>query len=339
MQSILEDLKLKKIINEYSYDFRLWNKKENKELRSKIENIKIDNFNSFQEKIWFFMNDLKSRPVCYCGNLTNLISVEKGFNKFCSIRCGVNSPLTKDKKIETSFKRYNVSHFTKSKNYKDLCKQQMIKYGYRPGGFNTIEHKNSIFKKYNVNNINNSVEIKDKIKKTLLYRYNVDAPFKSKLIQEKCKLTFLKKYGTDYPLKNKHIFKKCQRARFNSKYKFKYFVSPSNKKIWYQGYEKHIIEYLWKAGILEHDLINDKSHIPTIKYNYKNKQRFYFPDIFIKSLNMLIEVKTAYSFDSDIEKHLSKQRGAISAGFKHIIIIWNEKHSRIDEIIGPEFLK
>lgn len=57
-----------------------------KEISSNI-NFKLDE-NNLEQALWCFINNLKDIPVCpICGNSLKFLSINKGFNKFCSSSC------------------------------------------------------------------------------------------------------------------------------------------------------------------------------------------------------------------------------------------------------------
>jgi hypothetical protein len=59
----------------------------------------------------------------------------------------------------------------------------------------------------------------------------------------------------------------------------------------------------------------------TIRYFYDGKTRSYFPDFYYRPLNLIIEIKSTYTYESNIDKNLAKRNAAIKAGFDFIFII------------------
>jgi hypothetical protein len=57
----------------------------------------------------------------------------------------------------------------------------------------------------------------------------------------------------------------------------------------------------------------------SFKYFYKNKQRIYFSNFFIESLNLIIEIKNKYLFKRD--KYILEKKAVIKNGYNYIIII------------------
>ena len=181
---------------------------------------------SFKERIWFWVNNIKKRPVCRCGKYTKFIgNWDNGsYLRNCSVKCsstdtiriqnnknnaiekyGVDSYTKtdeyKNKKKDILLKKYGVDHYSKTDEYKEKIKKTNLeKYG--------VEHysktkefkdrtKESCIKKYGVDNAFKSDEIKNKIKSVLLEKYNVDNYSKTSEYLLKTKETNLTKYGVD----------------------------------------------------------------------------------------------------------------------------------------------
>jgi hypothetical protein len=340
-----------------------------------IKNLK--NFKTQKEKEWAILNNIDSRPVCcVCGNEVKFKGIKNGFNETCSKKCAALNPKRNEKIIKTNLKKYGVKYFTQSKEYKIKSDQIKKEKGFRPGGFNTVEHKNAIKEKYGneIENISQSQIIKEKIKKTFYERYGVDNPQKNPEIRNKTKETQIKlygqdgfnplktketllekygvenplhsheirekikqtcqlKYGVDYPLQNSLIFEKCMLGQQKTAYGYKTYISPSGKIYKVRGYEGLIIDYLIKAGVKEDDITNLRNEIPKIEYVYENKTRLYYPNIFIKSRNILIDVKSTNTYSKESDKNLIKQNACKDLGYHHIMIIWDKKNNHIFEII------
>ena len=45
---------------------------------------------------------------------------------------------------------------------------------------------------------------------------------------------------------------------------------------------------------------------PKITYNFEDKERRYYPDIWIKSINKIIEVKSCYTYRKELIKNINK---------------------------------
>jgi len=154
-----------------------------------------------------------------CNKKTSLISLEKGYQKYCSNKCSANSKEVRNKAKATCKEIYGSEFPLQSEDIKKkLNKTNLERYGV-------------------IWNFQ-SEETKNKMKKTILEKYGVDCILKSKSIIEKRRESCLKKYGTDHPMKSKEILKKFKNTCLN-----KYGVTNSNKSnIVREKYKKTCLE-------------------------------------------------------------------------------------------------
>lgn len=121
-----------------------------------------------------------------------------------------------------------------------------------------------------------------------------------------CKLkkyedTCIERYGVRSVSQHPPIFEKILKSLVSRKlYEF-----LSGKKIMVQGWEPYAIDYLLNK-FSEDDLCFGKE-VPRIKYIFnENKQHIYFPDMYIKSIDTIVEVKSTYTYNLDLEKNYHK---------------------------------
>lgn len=114
---------------------------------------------TFKEKIWFFINNIKTKPKCLeCEKLLKFgKSLNNGYPKYCSLKCT----------------NKNSEHIKKIKETNNLL--------------------------YGGNTPFSSEKVKDKTKLTNIERYGVDNVMKLDRVKEIFKNGSLKKYGTEYP--------------------------------------------------------------------------------------------------------------------------------------------
>jgi hypothetical protein len=174
--------------------------------------------------------------------------------------------------------------------------------------------------------------IKDKFTKTLLDKYGVDNPLKNADIRRQVASTNIEKYGYAYTFQCNNIKQKILdtiRERYGVDYatqnadiltkahahRSKQMILPSGKIILVQGYEPIVILDLIKSGISEEEIITEKKLIPKIFYKFEGKERRYFPDIFIERYNLIIEVKSLYTWKANKDKNIAKINACKAAGF------------------------
>ena len=113
-------------------------------------------------------------------------------------------------------------------------------------------------------------------------------------------------------------------------YRRKKFTFPSGKQVSVQGYEPFALEKLLKK-YLETDIFCEKYNVPKIRYidSITNKKRLYFPDIFIPKDNLIIEIKSKYTYNKDYQNIKDKKNATLKEGFKFLVWIFNEGGSLI----------
>lgn len=101
-----------------------------------------------------------------------------------------------------------------------------------------------------------------------------------------------------------------------------YYLNEKVVKV--QGYEPQILDFI-KTKINESDIIVGTGNVPVIIYQSDNKCHNHYPDIFIEKYNLLIEVKSEWTFDSNKKINLLKQQYAKKQGFNYIFAIYSDR--------------
>jgi hypothetical protein len=187
--------------------------------------------------------------------------------------------------------------------------------------------KKTCLKKYGVNSVLCDENIKNKIKKTCLDKYGVEFPSQNKTIREKIKNTNLKIWGFEDVTQNPIIAEKAS----NNSYQTKIYNLPSGKTIKYQGYENYALDELINLKIDENDIFNKKVDVPEIWFFDKNglKHRHYV-DIYIKSQNKCIEVKSEWYYNITKDTILKKQNAAKELGYNYEVWVYDKKGKKIN---------
>ena len=83
-----------------------------KKYKNIIDNYsKAESFTKFQEKMFCYMFQVKSRPVCIeCGNSVKFDSYLTGYQKYCSNKCVGKNNGPKVKSFKTVFKKFITTH-------------------------------------------------------------------------------------------------------------------------------------------------------------------------------------------------------------------------------------
>ncbi len=283
-------------------------------------------------KTFYYLN--KSRGLCH--KHTTLIGTEKR-DKTMIKKYGVKNPMhsddIKNKLKATNLEKYGVEFGLKSKIIQDKVKATNLeKYGVEmPLQSKIIQDKikETCIKNFGVDNCFKMEEFKQKAKKSLIERYGVDNCAKSEEIKEKKKKTVLERYGVEHYMQNASVADKISKKAYNLKeYKF-----PCGTIIKVQGYEPWALDELVESGLSYSDIILTRSKVPEIWWVCENgKKHRYYVDIFIPSLNKMIEVKSTWTYTKKIKDIHYKGLECIKRGFN--FEIWIYDRNKTKEIIN-----
>ena len=256
------------------------------------------------------------------------------FKAKMSEKYGVENIFSRTDVVKQSIKsKYGVENPQQVKEIRDRT-SHTNKERYGTNGWNLQQCKDTWLEKYGAENPQQVKEIRDKTIQTCNERYRANSPGESHVVRDKMKATCMERYSVEYPLQNREIFERAMRAQTHVRYKYKECVLPSGNVIYTQGYESQVIQYMINNDLISEDDIEiGKYEIPVIDYVFNGKCKKYFPDIFIRSINMLIEIKSSYTYAKDVDKNLAKQKASKKAGFQHVIMIWDDKLKTITQII------
>ena len=234
----------------------------------------------------------------------------------------------KEKCKKTTLIRYNTEYASQSQRFKDKVKQTSYnKYGvnytlqvleFREKG------KQTCLERYGVEYVSQTQIFKDKVKQSCLERYGVENPSQLSNVKDKIKATCLARYGVEHPHQCQEIMEKTQK---NAR-KYKEYNMPSGTIRKVQGYEPFALDEIVKI-YQEDDIITDRKDIPRITYVINDKKRYYFPDIFIKSINTIIEVKSTWTYKSKVDNIQEKESATKMAGYNYEIWVYDRKGNKI----------
>jgi len=208
------------------------------------------------------------------------------------------------KEIDIKHKQYyqekfGVDYYTQTDEYKEKSKNTWLeKYNVsNPSYIDIVKTKRVTTKLKNFGFINNSQtkEWKDDIQKNY------------KIYNEKRKQTCLNKYGTEYVSQVPCIFKKQQQNSFKIK---KYLDTD----LYYQAsYELDFLEKFYNKI----EIYNG----PSITYIFENTTHVYHTDFYIPKFNLIVEIKSTYTFEKDLKKNLRKHKYCLKQVYNFIFII------------------
>ena len=208
--------------------------------------------------------------VCYCGNHTTFKSAKVGYKKYCSDICALKSDEHK-KSVRERF-----LNDEDKKNNAILKREATIKSN--GGYFKSInKRRKTILEKCKKLGISESEYYSNHSKKAA----------KSVKKNEKVKQT-IKSMETKSSLSVK-----------GNSYK-NFYINGEIFKV--QGYEPVVLNHLiMNYNFNTENMFIGKNNKVIIKYfDEKNIERMYFPDIYLPELNLLIEVKSEWTYHTDI---------------------------------------
>jgi len=290
----------------------------------------------------FVLKLSKLNYICSCG--TPATSLWKFFIKgsrcqSCNLKkaketsmknYGTDNPSKSEeikKKIrDVNQKKYGMPYVMKDPKFVEQAKQTNLR---NHGGIHNLnlpeirEKAETAFEEKHGASFGNVPAIREKMKETNLQKYGVEYPFQSKEIHDTVKRNNLEKYGNEvfivseagkklmierygvpYAAQSPEIYSKIKASSYSTKQ----HTLPSGDKVDIQGYEGFALDDLLESGIGEEDIKVAVSEIPSIRYLFEGKICMYHPDIYIKSLDLIIEIKSKWTYEKDYARNVAKFR-------------------------------
>ena len=176
-----------------------------------------------------------------------------------------------------------------------------------------------------------SPEVLARARATVRARYGPIAPWHRPEVRETQMKTHLLRYGVTTPVQRPDVHIKAVRHAFRKKP----FTLPSGRIVYLQGYEPEIVTLLLRE-FPEEDLCLGKD-VPRIPYVLDGVARCYIPDIYIPSLNLILEVKSLWTYQGGprqslgvdnprYEQNQTKAQATVAAGYAHQFVIKDGDH-------------
>ena len=139
---------------------------------------------------------------------------------------------------------------------------------------------------------------KDRAAETNLKKYGARNPFQSEVCKAKMVETCMAKHGVRHHFHVPEILKK-QRASMG---KMKTYTFPSGRQEEHQGWENRHIDRLLQEGMDESNIIVGDDKVaacmpPVLYYRPDGSEHRYYPDIFLKATQTVIEVKCDWTLN------------------------------------------
>ena len=255
-------------------------------------------------------------------------SIKEKIKKTIEETYGVSNPMyvssIKDKIKATFLSKYGVDNPMKTKEHQKKLEETSLKrYGTRRPSSNLV-----ILKKIQASHLAKTDSerelIKQKVKETCLEKYGVESTNMLDSVKDKKKDTCLLSYGVTNHMQSAEIQAKIQNRGFRRKE----FKMPSGDIRIVQGFEPYALKELLKD--FSEDMIKtNRVDIPRIIYTVDNKNRYYFPDVYIPHINKIIEVKSTWTYKCTTDNIHIKGAACKAAGYLFEIWVYNGKGVRI----------
>jgi len=117
-----------------------------------------------------------------------------------------------------------------------------------------------------------------------------------------------------------------------------YSYTLGERQVTLQGYEKHALDFLLKKFSCEDIKVSKCGEVPKIMYRLNGK-RTHRPDIYIESINTIVEVKSLYTLGISMtgskggrtrwEIQRAKYKAARKQGYKYALLVFGDTGRRI----------
>ena len=269
------------------------------------------------------LKDIITRDECTVENIPEKLKGNTELTYKC--KCGNNYT----KKLLNICKTFAICSDCSEKN-RDIKKKQtcLDKYG-KEYYLQTQEAKDKFKKtsldKYGKEHYQQTQEARDKFEKTCLEKYGKKHYQQTQEARDKFEKTCLEKYGTKHPSQNAEYAEKHGKK---SK-QWKNYTFSCGSKVKYQGYENLAYDDLTEQGFEINDLITSRKNVPEIWYINNGKKHRYFVDIYIPTINKMIEVKSTWTYMKKKEDNIiPKALQCIKEGYDYEIWIYDKKGNK-----------
>ena len=280
-----------------------------------------------------------------CCNITAKVHNGTRWKKFCSTEC--QYPNLKDRSIEQAPKCANpvccqlcYLRSKKNKGWSKYCSPKCQlpnnkidfdkKFGIiapkcaNPNCINLVKYmskRNLGWAKYCSHSCQWSDPACMKLKgDTCEIKYGNRNPMKSDIIKNQISNTVEDMWGNRSDEERLLVFKASQRGLS----KRKEYVFSSGKKIIVRGFEPKALDELLLV-YLESDIVAGNEISISIPYLHNDKKHKYYPDIHIPKDNLIIEVKSKWTYSGKpewLETNLLKEQATIAAGYNFKFVIY-----------------
>ena len=244
--------------------------------------------------------------------------------KYCKCGCGNISDYSFPRHIYNEYIEGHCPAWNKDLTIEDERIKKIVDKGKETVKSWSAEKKENISQKLSIISKKNwedhperKAKMTENYKITINEKYGVSNYFKTEEFKVKKEKTSWEVYGTRCPCQSNIVQDKRQkRAK-----QYKKYTMPDGTIVNVQGYEPYALDILLKIYKQE-EIITLRTGMPEIWYYTENKKKHrYYPDIFIPKENLIIEVKSKWTYD-EVTKDLVNLKCETVKSLGHNIEIW-----------------
>lgn len=135
--------------------------------------------------------------------------------------------------------------------------------------------------------------VQQKVKDTNMKRRGVEHASQDPIVKQKKIDTNMERRGVQNPMQNAEVAERQTKSAHNTKP----YTMPDGCVRMVQGYEPFALDILIHK-FRPHDILTSKGDVPKIWYVDITTDRRYYSDIYIPSINTMIEVKCKYTYET-----------------------------------------
>lgn len=224
------------------------------------------------------------------------------------------SDSVKEKIKKTSLEKYGVEHPASAEEVRSKAAKTMKAKTKAEKEKSLKMRIETMLENHGVENPMQSQEFQDKAKETRMEKYGVEFILQNPDISarqvETRKRTLLEKYGVEAVAHIPEIAEKMNNPYYNKK-----FIWKTGEEVTVQGYEDIVLNELEDNGYSFETVLTNKKDMPEILYEFEGKTHRYYPDFYIPSENLIIEVKSEWTLNKQWDKNQAKFKAVKDAGF------------------------
>jgi len=224
-------------------------------------------------------------------------------------------PEVYEKIQNTHFEKYGVRFPLQSKIIQEKIDETFLSLCGKKRPFGTEYHEQIILKKYG----NTIFVCTEYFKEQMMEKYGSEYFINSDEFKEQ----MIETYGFEHAMYSDQLFKKMIKNRFIQQE----YIFEDGTKTMILGYEDLTIKELEESKLYTIIESGDSDNIPTFWYDFESKQHKYYPDIYLPEKNTIIEVKSVYYFNRDMEKNIAKAKKVVSDNYIFFVYVYNSRNT------------